>query len=174
MQRLHYIDKIRCQVFPDQKKRNERRDLLWKFWKSAGTVMWWLSLITRWKNTLHFRLTSALDVTYLGTVPNFLCSFHSTSFFIKGKLVKKYKSAQMIRIRFTHVPSNLNKRSDLSLLKQIYNDRFFWRWPKLPWKKFNSPLFQYKQRLLVGIPCNPAHLSRVQNANSTGPRRTQN
>lgn len=101
--------------------------------------------------------------------------FHSTSFFIKGKLCKKKcKSAQMIQIRFTHVPSNLNKRSDLSLLKQIYNDRFFWRWPKLPWKKFNSPLFQYKQRLLVGIPCNPAHLSRVQNANSTGPRRTQN
>lgn len=36
-------------------------------------------------------------------------------------------------------------------------------------KKFNSPLFQNKQRLLVGIPCNPDHLSRVQNANSCEP-----
>lgn len=87
---------------------------------------------------------------------------------------KRKTSVQVIQISFTRVSFNLNERPGLSLLKQIYNDRFFWRWPKLPWKKFNSPLFQNKQSLLVGIPCNPAHLSRVQNANSTGPQRTQN
>lgn len=52
LQCLHYRDKIRCQVFPGQKKRNEREDLVWKFWKSAGLRLWWLALITQRKNSL--------------------------------------------------------------------------------------------------------------------------